>query len=316
MALTIRSLHPLFVAEVTGVDLALPLPDEVFAEIHAAFDRYAILVFPGQPLTDEQQLEFSRRFGPLETAPNYAGKALRLRNEFTDISNLDYEGKILDPKDRLNGYNSGNQLWHTDSSFKVRRAKCSLLSARELPPTGGETQYADMRSAYDALAPDRRAELADLVAMHSIATSRSKIGFDGFNDDITTALPPVPQRLVDHYPDSGRTSLYLAHHASHLLGMPIEQGRALLEELIEFATQERFVYTQNWQVGDLVVWDNRATMHRGRPYDLTHRRVLHRTTVSDVLTAFEERATPAQRAAVEAEAPEHAARQESARASN
>lgn len=312
MAITTRTLHPLFVAEVTGVDLTASLSEEVFAEIHAAFDRHAILVFPNQPLTDEQQLAFSARFGPLETAPNYAGAALRLRNEFTDISNLDFEGKILDPADRLNGYNSGNQLWHTDSSFKARRAKCSLLSAREIPPAGGETQYADMRSAYDALPAARKSEIAELVAAHSIAHSRSKIGFKGFNNDIPSALPPVPQRMVDFYPDSGRTSLYIAHHASHVLGMPLEQGRDLILELIEFATQEQFVYTQNWKVGDLVVWDNRCTMHRGRPYDLSHRRVLHRTTVSDVLTAFEERATPDQRALAAAQDLV----QEAARASN
>lgn len=298
MALTLRPLHPLFAAEVTGVDLSSPVPDDIFADIHAAFDRYAVLVFPGQPITDEQQLVFSRCFGPLETAPNYAGTALRLGNEFTDISNLDHEGRLLDPADRLNRYNLGNQLWHTDSSFKMRRAKCSLLSAREIPPVGGETQYADMRSAYDALPDKRKREIAELLAEHSIAHSRAKTGFDSFNGEAVTALPPVPQRLVDFYPDSGRTSLYLASHASHVIGWPVEQGRALLEELIEFATQDRFVYTHHWTVGDLVVWDDRCTMHRGRPYDPTCRRVLHRTTVSDVVTAFEHRATAQQRAIV------------------
>ncbi|OJF14374.1 hypothetical protein BG844_10100 [Couchioplanes caeruleus subsp. caeruleus] len=245
-----------------------------------------MLVFPGQPLTDDQQLAFTERFGPLETAPNYAGKALRLRNEFTDISNLDHEGRILDPKDRLNQYNLGNQLWHTDSSFKARRAKCSLLSAREVTSTGGETQYADLRAAYDALPEERKSQLHGLVAEHSIATSRRKTGFDGFNSEITATLPPVPQRLVDYYPESGRTSLYLASHASHIVGWPVEKGEALLQELIEFATQERFVYTQKWTVGDLVLWDNRCTMHRGRPYDPTQRRVLHRTTVSDIATSY------------------------------
>jgi alpha-ketoglutarate-dependent 2,4-dichlorophenoxyacetate dioxygenase len=286
VAITLEPLHPLFVAEVTGVDLSSPVPDDVFAEIHAAFDRYAVLVFPDQPLTDEQQISFSKRFGPLETAPNYAGAAARLRSELTDISNLDHAGRILDPADRLNQYNLGNQLWHTDSSFKAVRSKCSLLSAREIPQTGGETQYADMRAAYDALPDERKGRLDGLVVEHSIAHSRSKTGFNGFNSDIATALPPVPQRLIDFYPDSGRTSLYLASHASHVIGWPVEQGRALLAELIEFATQERFVYTHHWKVGDLVIWDNRCTMHRGQPYDPTQRRVLHRTTVSDVVTAF------------------------------
>ncbi len=298
MSINIRTVHPSFVAQVTDVDLTVDVPPEVFAEIHEAFDRYAVLVFPNQPLTDEQQLTFSRNFGPLESAPNYAGAALRLSNEFTDISNLDYRGRILDPADRLTQYNLGNRLWHTDSSFKARRAKCSLLSAREICTTGGETQYADMRAAYDALPDDRKAEVAGMVAVHSIAYSRSKIGFGEFNTDIPESLPPAFQRMVDHYPAYGRTSLYLASHASHILGMPVQEGRALLEDLIEFATQEQFVYTQNWTVGDLVVWDNRVTMHRGRPYDLAERRVLHRTTVSDIFTAFQERATPEQRAAV------------------
>ncbi|RMI31866.1 TauD/TfdA dioxygenase family protein [Nocardia stercoris] len=298
MTISIEPIHPLFVAEVAGVDLTDPVPADVFAEIHAAFDRYAVLVFRGQPLTDEQQLAFTKNFGPVETAPNYAGAALRLSNEFTDISNLDYQGNLLDPKDRLVGYNAGNQLWHTDSSFKARRAKCSLLSAREIPTTGGATEYADMRAAYDALPAEKKAQVAELVAEHSIAHSRSKIGFDGFNSDIPGALPSVPQRMVDFYPDSGRTSLYLASHASHIIGMPLAEGRALLEELIEFATQDRFVYHHDWTVGDLVIWDNRCTMHRGRPYDLTQRRVLHRTTVSDVVTAFEERATAEQKASV------------------
>jgi alpha-ketoglutarate-dependent 2,4-dichlorophenoxyacetate dioxygenase len=302
MTVSVRPLHPHFVAEVTGIDLTNDMSPDAFAEIHEAFDRYAILVLPGQPLTDEQQLSFSERFGELEMAPNYAGKALRLGNAFTDISNLDHEGRLLDPQDRLNRYNSGNQLWHTDSSFKARRAKCSLLSAREVCRAGGETQYADLRSAYDALPGRRRTELVDLVAMHSIAHSRSLLGFDDFNSDITSELPPVPQRLVDFYPDSGRTSLYIASHASHVVGMPIDEGRALLAELIEFATAEEFVYTQTWTVGDLVIWDNRVTMHRGRPYDLTERRVLHRSTVSDTLTSFVERATPEQRTAVAQEA--------------
>lgn len=292
MSLITKPLYDAFVAEVHGVDLTRPVTADVFAEIDDAFRRHAVLVFHDQPLSDEQQIAFSELFGPLEQAPNYAGSKLRLRNEFTDISNLDHEGKVLDPQDRLNQYNLGNQLWHTDSSFKAVRAKCSLLSAREVPPTGGETQYADMRAAYDALPEERKRQIAGLVAEHSIAHSRSKIGFKSFNSDVAASLPPVPQRLVDHYPDSGRTSLYLASHASHVIGWQVDKGRALLEELIVFATQDRFVYTHDWRVGDLVVWDNRCTMHRGRPYDLSQRRVLHRTTVSDVVTPFEP-ATPA-----------------------
>ncbi len=287
MEITVEPLHPLFVARVTGVDLSQPVPEPTFAQIHAAFSSYAVLVFPGQPISDQQQVAFTRLFGPVETAPNYAGDKLRLSQDFTDISNLDPNGKILDPKDRLNRYNLGNQMWHTDSSFKARRAKCSLLSAREIPSTGSDTQYADMRSAYDALAESTKQEIEELVAEHSIAHSRKKSGFDDFNSDITTTLPPVPQRLVGHFQHSGRSSLYLASHASHIIGWPVERGQILLQKLTEHATQDRFVYTQRWTVGDLVIWDNRCTMHRGRPYDQSQRRVLHRTTVSDIETPFD-----------------------------
>ena len=286
MPLSLKSLHPLFVAEVRGVDLRAPLSNEVFTDIHEAYDRFGIVVFREQFITDDEQLAFTQRFGPVESAPNYAGKALRLPGDLTDISNLDSEGKLLDPEDRLMKYNLGNQLWHTDSSFKAVRAKCSLLSAREIPDSGSVTQYADMRSAYEALSDERKAQINGLVAEHSIAHSRRLTGFDEFNDDIGTTLPTVPQRLVDHY-DDGRSSLYLASHASHVVGLPVEEGRALLGELMEHATQDRFVYSHDWVVGDLVVWDNRRTMHRGRPYDMTKRRVLHRTTVSDVETPFD-----------------------------
>ncbi len=287
MGITVEPLHPLFVAQVTGVDLRAPVPAAVFAEIAAAFSAHAVLVFPDQPITNQEQISFTQLFGPIETAPNYAGDKLRLPQEFTDISNLDKDGNILDPKDRLNRYNLGNQMWHTDSSFKARRAKCSLLSAREITAEGGETQYADMRSAYDALSERVKGEIEDLVALHSIAHSRKKSGFEDFNEDITTSLPPVPQKLVGHFQHSGRSSLYLASHASHILGWPVARGQALLQELTEHATQEKFVYTQKWAIGDLVIWDNRCTMHRGRPYDPNQRRVLHRTTVSDIETAFD-----------------------------
>lgn len=287
MTILVEPVNETFVARVTRVNLAQPLTDDEFAKIHDAFDRYAVLIFPDQPLIDEQQLAFSERFGPLEAAPNYAGTKLRLPPVITDISNLDHAGKLLAPEDRLARYNLGNQMWHTDSSFKAVRAKCSLLSAREVTESGGETQYADMRAAYDALSDDEKQQVAGLVAEHSIATSRRKSGFDSFNGEITTTLPPVPQRLVDHYTASGRTSLFLASHASHILGMPVEEGEALLAKLMEHATQDQFVYTHNWTAGDLVIWDNRCTMHRGRPYDPAERRVLHRTTISDVKTAFQ-----------------------------
>jgi alpha-ketoglutarate-dependent 2,4-dichlorophenoxyacetate dioxygenase len=285
MAIELIPLHPTLGAELRGVDLTRLVMPDVFAEIDTAFNRHGILVFPDQPVTDEQQLAFSRLFGPLEVNPNYAGAKMRLRPDVADISNLDAEGRVLARDDRRNLFNIGNQLWHTDSSFKRVPAKCSLLSARELPapgPTGGgETEFADLRAAWDALPEGRKRELDGLVVEHSIFRSRSQIGFADFNDQIFKELPPVPQALVRHHRYSGRTSLYLASHASHVIGWPVEEGRALIEELIAFATQPQFVYRHRWRVSDLVMWDNRCTMHRGRPYDDTQRRVLHRTTVSD-----------------------------------
>src|SRR3984893_18271022 len=292
MAIEVSPLHPTLRAEVRRVDLSRPMPPETFAEIEAAFNRHGILVFPEQPVTDEQQLAFSRRFGPLEVNPNYAGATIPLRPDVPDISNLDPEGRVLARDDRRNLFNLGNQLWHTDSSFKRIPAKCSLLSARELPSPnpigGGETEFADMRAAWDALPEARKRELDGLVVEHSIFRSRSQIGFADFNDEISKELPPVRQALVRHHRYSGRTSLYLASHASHIIGRPVEEGRALIEELIAFSTQPQFVYQHRWTVGDLVMWDNRCTMHRGRPYDDTQRRVLHRTTVSDYANTVEQ----------------------------
>jgi alpha-ketoglutarate-dependent 2,4-dichlorophenoxyacetate dioxygenase len=292
MALEVAPLHPTLGAELRGVDLTRPVLPEVFAEIEAVFNRYGILVFPEQPLSDEQQLAFSRLLGPLEVNPNYAGAKMRLRSDVADISNLDAEGRVLARDDRRNLFNLGNQLWHTDSSFKRIPAKCSLLSAREVPTRGpmggGETEFADMRAAWDALPEEKKRQLDGLIVEHSIFRSRSQIGFANFNDEIFKQLPPVPQALVRHHPASGRTSLYLASHASHIIGWPVEEGRALIEELIAFATQPRFVYQHRWAVGDLVIWDNRCTMHRGRPYDDAQRRVLHRTTVSDYANTMEQ----------------------------
>jgi alpha-ketoglutarate-dependent 2,4-dichlorophenoxyacetate dioxygenase len=288
MAIEVTPIHWTLGAEVRGVDLTRPVLPEAFAEIEAAFNRHAVLVFPRQPLSDEQQLAFSRLFGPLKVNPNYAGAKMRLRPDVADISNLDAEGRLLAQDDRRNLFNLGNQLWHTESSFKRIPAKCSLLSARELPSSGGETEFADLRAACDALPEARRRQLQRLVVEHSIFRSRSQIGFADFNDEIFKELPPVPQALVRHHPASGRTSLYLASHASHIIGWPVEQGRVLIEELIAFTTQRQFVYQHRWAVGDLVMWDNRCTMHRGRPYDDTQRRVLHRTTVSDVANTLEQ----------------------------
>jgi alpha-ketoglutarate-dependent 2,4-dichlorophenoxyacetate dioxygenase len=292
MAITVTTLDP-FGAELRGVDLTRPVTREVFVEVEAAFELHGVIVFPAQTVTDEQQLAFSRLFGLLEVNPNYAGAKMRMRPDIADISNLDADGRVLARDDRRNLFNLGNQLWHTDSSFKHIPAKCSLLSARELPSSGGETAFADLRSAWDALPEERKRELDGLVVEHSIFRSRSQIGFADFNDEIYKQLPPVSQALVRRHRASGRTSLYLASHASHVVGWPVEKGRALIEELITFATQPKFVYQHHWRVGDLVMWDNRCTMHRGRPYDDAQRRVLHRVTVSDFANTLEQEALAA-----------------------
>ena len=290
MGIRVKPLHPHIGAEIGGVDLRQPVPPETFAEIEAALNQHAMLVFPAQLLIDEQQVAFSRLFGPLETSPDYAGsQKTRLPHaEIADISNLDSAGRVMSGDDKRLLFNRGNRLWHTDSSFRYVPARCSLLSAHEIPPTGGETEFADLRAAYDALSEATKRKIDGLVAEHSILHSRAKIGFREFNKEIQSALPPVPQIIVRTHPGSGRKSLYLASHASHIIGWPVEEGRKLIEELIAFATEPRFVYQHRWRVGDLVIWDNRCTMHRGCAYDDTkYRRDMHRTTVSDEINSVE-----------------------------
>jgi alpha-ketoglutarate-dependent 2,4-dichlorophenoxyacetate dioxygenase len=292
MTLAVTPLHPLFAAEIRGVDLSRPLPAGLFGEIEAAFDRYAVLVFPGQTLDEAAQVRFSELFGRLEQSVNYAGETAHGdRAKITDISNVDREGRLMSAEDRRLMFSRGNQLWHTDSSFKHVPAKCSLLYAYEVPPVGGETEFADLRAAYDALDEGLKRRLDDLVVEHSIYRSRSLIGFADFDPHIFARLPPVQQRLVRRHPGSRRKTLYLASHASHVIGWPLDEGRRLIEELIAFATEERFVHQHRWRVGDLVIWDNRCTMHRGRPYDeANHRRVMNRTTVADVANTLEQAA--------------------------
>lgn len=289
MSLTITPLGADFAAAITGTDLTEPVPPAIFREIEAAFYHYAVLHFPNQVLSDDQQMAFSNRFGPLETTPTYSGEKRRIeRREIVDISNLNPEGRVMSSDDPRLTFNRANQLWHTDSSFKHVPARCSLLSAREIPPEGGETEFADMRAGYDALPPQRQREIEELVAEHSIFHSRAKMGFSEFRAEIREKLPPVRQRIVRRHPGSGRKTLYLASHASHIIGWPADAGAKLIAELIAHATEPRFVYRHTWRLGDLVMWDNRCTMHRGRPYDeARHRRVLHRTTVSDELNSIE-----------------------------
>jgi len=286
----VKPLSRNFAARITGVDLTRSIPADVLTEVEAAINQYGVLVFPDQAITDEQQIAFSRLLGPLEIAPYFVGeKRRRLQHrELEDISNLDPDGNQLALDDLRRLYNLGNQLWHTDSSFKHKPARFSMLSARTIPDEGGETEFADMRAAYDALPDEMQRRIEGLIAEHSIFHSRSRIGFTDFNPDVAQALPPVQQVMVRTHPGSGRKTLYLASHASHVIGWPIETGRKLIEDLLDFATQPQFVYQHRWQVGDLVMWDNRCTMHRGRPYDeAKYRRDMHRTTVSDEVNTVE-----------------------------
>ncbi|RZN30179.1 TauD/TfdA family dioxygenase [Bradyrhizobium sp. Leo121] len=292
MTIIVRPLHPIFVAEVSGVDLRCPVDREIFREIEAALDRYAVLIFRAQPLADEQQIAFSQLFGRLETSIGTIRKDRKHRlgrQEIADVSNLDEDNNVRLLADRWCMMILANQLWHTDSSFKRVPGKVSLLSAHEVPPNGGETEFADLRAAYDSLDEATKARIDNLVAEHSIFHSRSLIGYTDFSDQERATLPAVPQTLVRVHPGSGRKTLYLASHASHIVGWPVDQGRALLDELMSFATQPCFVYQHRWRVGDLVVWDNRCTLHRGRPFNNTEdRRDMRRTTVEDLASTLEQ----------------------------
>ena len=289
--MTVYPVTESFAAEIGDVDLSQPLSEESRAEIEAVFDRYSVLVFPDQHLTADQHLDFARHFGPLETTIHAVRKdaKLRVRADLADVSNLGPGEEIWGKESRKRMFEMANRVWHSDSSFKRVPARASLLYARSIPPVGGQTEFADMRAAYDALPDDMKQRLRGLVAEHAIMYSRRKIGFDDFSDEEHQTYPPVPQALVRRHPGSGRMGLFLASHAGRIFGMPEEEGKALLQQLIEHATQRQFVYTHRWRVHDLVMWDNRCTMHRGRPYDdLRWPRDMQRATTSDVAPTCEQ----------------------------
>jgi alpha-ketoglutarate-dependent 2,4-dichlorophenoxyacetate dioxygenase len=279
VSISIKPLHPLFGAEIGGVDVGAPLDDATFAAIRAAFEEHSLLVFHDQTLDDEKQIAFSKRFGPLETtiSANAAGGT-----HFARQSNLDIDtGAVIPPEDRRMIYQKGNMLWHTDSSFKPIPALCSLLSGRVVPPEGGDTDFASARAAYEALPDTTKRRLEGLVAEHSLAYSRGLIGPNVLTDAQKSEVPPVRQALVRANPVNGRKAIYIGAHASHIVGCRIEDGRALLRELTEFVTQPRFCYAHRWRAGDLVIWDNRCLLHRATPYDnVRYKRLMQRTTVA------------------------------------
>jgi len=253
------------------------------AAIEVGMDRYAVLVFRNQRLTDAQQMAFSRNFGALEVGPgNNITKPedKRLGAGMNDVSNLGKDGKPLPLDSRQRMFNLGNMLWHSDSSFRAIPAKYSLLSARVVNPKGGDTEFADMRAAYDTLDEETRREIDDLVCEHSLMYSRGSLGFLDYTDEEKAMFKPVRQRLVRTHPATGRRSLYLSSHAGAILGMPMPAARILLRDLVEHATQPRFVYVHKWKADDLVMWDNRQTMHRGRRYDEAQPRDVRRTTIA------------------------------------
>jgi alpha-ketoglutarate-dependent 2,4-dichlorophenoxyacetate dioxygenase len=291
MAITVSPITPGFVAEIGDVDLSRPLEPAALDEIKEAFKTYAVLIFPDQQLSADQHLDFARNFGPLETTIALFRKdaKLRVRKEFADVSNLDPDNKVWGENSRRRLFELGNRLWHTDSSFKRLPARASLLYSRSIPPVGGHTEFADERAAYDALTEDIKRRLQGLVAEHSIFNSRGRLGFTEFSDEEREGMPPVPQALVRVIPESGRKSLYLASHAGRIFGMPEAEGRALIDALIAHATQRQFVYTHRWRVHDLVIWDDRCTMHRGTGFDdLRFQRDMQRATVSDIANSCEQ----------------------------
>jgi alpha-ketoglutarate-dependent 2,4-dichlorophenoxyacetate dioxygenase len=296
MTIELRQIHPLFAAEARGVDLAQPVDAATVDAIRRAIDEYAVLVFRDQRLDDTQLRDFAARFGPLEIGRSAAaGGRRRLKHpEIGDISNLDEDGRLREANDRRRLDSLGNRLWHTDASYMPVPVILGMLHAVAVPPAsalgGGETEFADMRAAYDALSEAMKEAIDGLVALHDITWSRGQIGFTEFAPGEREKYPPSKQRLVRRHPGSGRKTVYLSAHASHIIGWPVADGRILLYDLNLFATRPEFVYSHQWRKGDLVIWDNRCTMHRGRPHDDSHPRDLRRATTLDTGSSLDEAA--------------------------
>jgi alpha-ketoglutarate-dependent 2,4-dichlorophenoxyacetate dioxygenase len=279
----ITPVHPCLGARVEGVDLAGPVDAAAFQRIFDAFQEYSVLVFHDQRLTDEQQMAFSERFGPLETTLKATGREDRLHPQLVDLSNVDpdHDDRLIGWDDRRMVYQSGNQLWHTDSSFKPVPAMASLLSGREVPPLGGETEFVSMRHTWTTLPEALRASLEGRVVVHSILYSRSTIALGLFDPEHERALAPVRQALVRANPVNGRKSVYIGSHAWYVEGMSLEESRRLLDDLLARTTRPEYVLQHRWRQWDLVMWDNRCVLHRGRPWDAArHRRVMRRTTIA------------------------------------
>ena len=283
MNMSIRQIRPVFVGEVSGIDITRPLSRDEVAAVDAGMDRYAVLVFHDQNTTDDQQMAFTLNFGVLEDARGAnitKPEDRRLPVGMGDVSNLGRDGQPMDRASRQRLFNLGNMLWHSDSSFRAIPAKYSLLSARVVNPVGGNTEFADMRAAYDALDTATKAQIEDLVCEHSLMYSRGSLGLLDYSDEERAMFRPVRQKLVRTHPVTGRKSLYLSSHAGAIVGVPMAEARILLRDLTEHATQPRFVYVHTWCPWDLIIWDNRQMMHRVRRYDESQPRDMRRTTIA------------------------------------
>jgi alpha-ketoglutarate-dependent 2,4-dichlorophenoxyacetate dioxygenase len=289
MTVTFEPLHPHFVAAVRGFDMRVPINAQDARMFEEAIDRYAVLVFPAQHVDDAQQLAFTAHFGPPDIGRKKAVRSAesRLPTEMIDLSNLDENGYVIDPDHRRVLSLLGTRLWHSDSSYQRPAAKFSMLRAVTVPAWGGETEFADCRAAYDDLPSYLRSEAENRFAEHWVHHSRSTLGWEPTAEEIRGAMDPVRWPLVRVHAGSGRKTLYVGAHARRVIGMPLPAGRILLRDLQEHATQPAFVYRHAWQPGDLVLWDNRAVMHRGCRYDLSDVRDMRRTTVLDPASVHE-----------------------------
>jgi alpha-ketoglutarate-dependent 2,4-dichlorophenoxyacetate dioxygenase len=293
MPIELTELTPGFAARVDGVDLREPISAADTASIRDAIDRFGVLVFHRQFITDDQQMAFTQGFGDLEGA---RGGGIRKASEYrlapamVDVSNLDKDNKVLARDDRRRLFNLGNQLWHSDGSFRVVPPTYSILSGRVVATKGGNTEFANMCAAYDDLESDLKAEIETLVCEHSQLHSRGALGFTEFSDEERRLFAPVRQRLVRVHPATGRKSLYLSSHIGSIVGWPVPEGRAFVRDLTEHAVQPKYVYAHKWQPGDLVMWDNRQTMHRVRRFDETQPRDMRRTTVAGTAMTVEQAA--------------------------
>lgn len=278
MALEIRKLTKSIGAEVDGLDISKPIDSEIFEELRNAFYEHSVLVFHNQIIDEDQHIEFSKRFGSLE--PTMVNDPSGGGGWINRLSNVDENGNILPPDHDKIKYLKGNILWHSDSSYKRIPSRGALLYATEVPPQGGETEYASLKAAYQALPEGKKQELEDLIAEHSILYSRNTITPGVVDENLQKEVPPVPQKVIREIPETNEKTLFIGAHASHIIGWPIEKGRSLLKELLDWATQPRFVYQHKWQPNDLVMWDNRCSLHRGRPWDRgNYKRVMRRTTL-------------------------------------